>query len=985
MIEKYLRNDSQKIAEKNLSKSSANKFLIRRKDEDEIELEYKKYLSKNEDDADLIGDINDSPEKVMKYSQRNYLMKSDEEENRTSKNIFISSENVQEIQSDIEDRDIVRNFDRENRINKNKVTFKPSNMNIKELIDTPIVSIDMGLSNQLEKKFHDLNLTDKNKNLIFFNSDENTKDYILHNYENYENIYLNEGRIRNHIGENIFQSQNIEGMEIYGLNSPITIVGAESNLTITETPNDKINIQTSKNITVPLETNNSELFNKNEYKFKRLQEKIEEKLRGEYEQEITKKQKEIESKAKEEFKDAMGKLKTELEKNLEEEKSRMEDELQRKWQEKYEDLLVDCKAKLREDKEKKLAANMYHKLRPTVEKEIYKNEYSKVEEKIRRELESKLNKDIETKKNEEVQRVKRKLEYFTKVKMDEMEGNIKSKCKEEVECELKKELERKEKEMKINYLRKFESFKSNLEKQLKDEYESKKKELSKEISEMKSRMYRLKCSEKLKLNKISNIKKNIEQKQKVHLENAGKLEKVLINSQSIGPINVRGSQATQSQEFESCSNSNFYNQNHNKGYKSFYSERNIKSANTTNKLSSNTPGLNINFRANSNSGSNNKSTKNYNKNHIQVDEYYIDETDSYIDQNCLVSQNQYKNNLLNDIGPRSKITEDRNFSSNLPMSEINSGFVSNIYSNINTQSDIIDSPKSGKSPKRNKSPPKNDNAVNLMELNKKLKLFSPLSANSSDIMLPLQNKRECSLIIKEGDNSQSHSQLQSQANLKESLNNLIVKNSKLNTKHLKIEDEVNCNKEQQLQVKINSSLTPILQKEDYKMDSPKRLNDAGVVSKKKIVLSSKSPKNTLNNFIVQNKNQHTLSNSNICGNQAQQSQTVFFNKDNDSSPLKDCLSLRLNGNIPITIVDFGKFLVKYIENEENYRILYEKENKNLKSKIRKIFEQEKVSDHCLLDYMIELWDKIEVSFCNRYKIMFEIAKWYECFKFLINL
>jgi hypothetical protein len=83
------------------------------------------------------------------------------------------------------------------------------------------------------------------------------------------------------------------------------------------------------------------------------------------------------------------------------------------------------------------------------------------------------------------------------------------------------------------------------------------------------------------------------------------------------------------------------------------------------------------------------------------------------------------------------------------MSEINSGFVSNIYSNINTQSDIIDSPKSGKSPKRNKSPPKNDNAVNLMELNKKLKLFSPLSANSSDIMLPLQNKRECSLIIKD--------------------------------------------------------------------------------------------------------------------------------------------------------------------------------------------------------------------------------------------
>jgi hypothetical protein len=39
MIEKYLRNDSPKIQEKKLDKSSANKFLIRRKDEDEIELE----------------------------------------------------------------------------------------------------------------------------------------------------------------------------------------------------------------------------------------------------------------------------------------------------------------------------------------------------------------------------------------------------------------------------------------------------------------------------------------------------------------------------------------------------------------------------------------------------------------------------------------------------------------------------------------------------------------------------------------------------------------------------------------------------------------------------------------------------------------------------------------------------------------------------------------------------------------------------------
>ena len=82
-----------------------------------------------------------------------------------------------------------------------------------------------------------------------------------------------------------------------------------------------------------------------------------------------------------------------------------------------------------------------------------------------------------------------------------------------------------------------------------------------------------------------------------------------------------------------------------------------------------------------------------------------------------------------------------------------------------------------------------------------------------------------------------------------------------------------------------------------------------------------------------------------------------------------CPSLQCNPNTPSNFYDIGKFLADHIENEENYKILFEKENKKLRNKLKKIFDVENKSDHCLLDYMIELWEKLEVSYMKRYKIL----------------
>ena len=85
-------------------------------------------------------------------------------------------------------------------------------------------------------------------------------------------------------------------------------------------------------------------------------------------------------------------------------------------------------------------------------------------------------------------------------------------------------------------------------------------------------------------------------------------------------------------------------------------------------------------------------------------------------------------------------------------------------------------------------------------------------------------------------------------------------------------------------------------------------------------------------------------------------------------------SLQLDKSIPTSVTSFGKYLVTHIEKEENYRILYNNELRKLKAQLLKIFAAEDLTDHCLTDYMIELWDKLEISYVNRYQLMKHLSK-----------
>jgi hypothetical protein len=270
----------------------------------------------------------------------------------------------------------------------------------------------------------------KNKFLIKKkNEDDEYQKYLLHNI---------------HLSDNDDLDLNEDNLDEY--NEKTFILRSSDN---TQHANNTIVVPV--NVVSPREINRAEYVtnvDRNEYKINKLQEKIETKLRQEYEGVLKMREKEVETKTREELQATIDDLKSQLEVDLEEERKRLEIAMELKWEEKYESIVIECKSKLREEKEKKLAQNMYHKLKPSVEKEIYKNEYSNIEKKIKAELEEKLTREITDKKLEEIEKAKRKYEYMTKTKSEEIEKNLNNKFKEEFDTELKKELEKREKNIK---------------------------------------------------------------------------------------------------------------------------------------------------------------------------------------------------------------------------------------------------------------------------------------------------------------------------------------------------------------------------------------------------------------------------------------------------------------------------------------------------------------------------------------------------------
>ena len=475
----------------------------------------------------------------------------------------------------------------------------------------------------------------------------------------------------------------------------------------------------------------------------------------------------------------------------------------------------ESKQKIRNEKENKIKENITKELRPKLFNEIYKKEYKNIYNKVKNEIEKELKNEIDLYFNNQISSFKKKQNILLMEKENEIGNKIREKCENEMEIELNRELELKIKEHKFKFNQKIESFKKKIELDLKNKYEVKKQELNKEINEIKSKLYRKKSNEKLKINKINQLKNNIK----------------------------------------------------------IFSERNNKIVEKIDKII------------------NSKDL----------------EDDTLIQSNSQTSRTGLKNKINDN---RNSISKGQSFIHLLNNNNSYSVINGNYYNQTNKQFDdifISSLEKSDRNLYRNPS----NNSVNLKEINQQIKLNSGRSCKN------IKNKK---FICNDIDN-------------KFSKNNYLFE---------------------------QESISPINSKTNIFNNNINKNNNGVLYNIKKIInIKDTSPilSKEQNNF----KRKKTYDKSPIRKNEKYITENIFY-------------SIQIDKNIPITVSEFGKYLIKHIEKEEKYKILFNNELKSFCYKIKNIFDNSNSNDHCLTEYMLDLWNKLQISYYIRYQIMKKIIQ-----------
>lgn len=506
------------------------------------------------------------------------------------------------------------------------------------------------------------------------------------------------------------------------------------------------------------------------------------------------------------------------------------DNLYKKPEKNLENLYIECKQKMRTEKENQIKDMIKDKLRPKIFNEIYQKEFKNISEKIKKELEKDLEEEYKNKNESELEDFKKSQNYARKAKEEEIENDIREKVKKKVDETIEKELEIKEKELKLKSIQKYEAFRKKILNELQKDYDIKKNEIQKEIDEIKADIYRSKCSENIKTGKIMLAKKNINVLHDKILIGAQKVEKILNN---------------ETDYLENAS---------------------------TNKDKATISEINNNFLSD------------YNSNEIN---------------SCNIEDKEFLNQRMRSV-------EDNlvNLYNKEQQQEINQQKLNKKIINTNQKT----------------NQPKIDGSVNLMEINKKIKDFTAPTGN-------INNTESDNTFLNEEEKETQKLRVLNQNQNAYDYSNFISNNPD-------ITGQKNC------QIKTDKQFQDQELKENISnINNSNPLNTCN--------LEEINALNTLKN--KKERNYLTINSS------------LFH-------------SIQIDGNIPTSVASFGKYLITHIENEENYRILYHNELKKLKGAIQKMFRNSKSSDHCLMEYMIELWNKLDISYIVRYKILNNLIK-----------
>ena len=232
----------------------------------------------------------------------------------------------------------------------------------------------------------------------------------------------------------------------------------------------------------------------------------------------------------------------------------------------------ELRQKRRNEKENKIKEKISNDLRPKLHNEIYKKEYKKIYNKIKKEIENEIKDKLNIYYNEEISDFKKKQKIILMDKEKELGNKMREQCENELEKELLKEMQFKERENKIKFNQKLASFRKKIDTELNNKYEKEKKKIEKEINEIKSQIYRVKCKEKLKINKINALKKNIKTFNDINNKNVENLDKKInskdLEDEKIIPLNnqilknkIEKNSSSKGQSFIHLLNNNSYSTN----------------------------------------------------------------------------------------------------------------------------------------------------------------------------------------------------------------------------------------------------------------------------------------------------------------------------------------------------------------------------------------------------------------------------------------
>ena len=518
--------------------------------------------------------------------------------------------------------------------------------------------------------------------------------------------------------------------------------------------------------------------------------------------------------------------------------------------------LASHNQKLRNEKEMQIKDKLQNELKPKIHNEIYTKQYQHIFNIVKSEIENELINEYTKKQNEEIALMKIKQQQIQKSKEDEIITNVKDQIQNEYQHELEKELTLKEKEIKLKHMQRYELFKKKLEKELESEFEQKRNAMLKELDEIKAKIYRSKCSENLKINKINTMKRNIKAYHEKNLKQAEQIEKIRKQEEEERLAKERKYHGEDVNEEEFLVN--MYNKGKGEGYeKGNNGNRNVIVQRK--KL---------------------QKEKEYKKG---SNEYNIRNNTNNVDSNNNMNNNLQHNNIIMQR-PIDKV---------VPITNTNPNMNKIINTSINNNS--------------------NTKSVNLAEINNKLRNIKPSSSNTNTSIRSILKSSTPTYIISNDNITPNNS----------NNNNIINTNTNTNNSNINIDPSP------------KQYLIP-----SYPTNLPTKITTAQI-------------------------NHHELPSQNLQHSQEPptkpQKKNIFY-------------SLQLDKSIPTSVTSFGKYLITHIEKEENYKILYNTELKKLKAQLLKIFSSENLTDHCLIDYMIELWDKLEISYVNRYQIMKHLSK-----------